>query len=229
MASSPAGTDIRLYIILKERIYRDSLLFDFAHHKDIELVGESSKGMEALNWLEASSPTTLLIEENLFDTDGLTVSELALLKCPTLNIVLLVDSVVSQKRLAIYLDSGIKSVISKAQPMQDLLDAVSYTRNGQIYISANNCRSESDPSDLSLAELGLLDQFYALSEREQEVASYIAKQWPLSKIADLLGVSHKTVHTYKERIFVKLGFQRLTELVVFVQRLNYYRMREKRS
>lgn len=212
---------IRLFVTLEQRLYRDALLFDLVNQKDVDLVGESSKGSETLLLLKSCSPTTLIIEENLKDMDGLTISEIALSQHPGLTIILLVDSGISRNRLAIYLDSGIKSVISKTQSIQDLNQALSYTRNGQVYVERLNA---IDSSSGKLFEgVGTFDTtlFSSLSEREQEVAKCIAEQMPINDIAVQLGVSNKTVHTYKERIFLKLGFERLPELIVYMKRLSF--------
>jgi DNA-binding NarL/FixJ family response regulator len=232
-----AVNKIRLFMAIDGRIYRDALLYSLVSQKDVELVGESSKGVDTLALLAPCLPTTLIIEEGLKDLDGLTVAEMALSKQPSLSIILLVDTDISQNRLAIYLDAGIKSVISKTQSIHDLVQALNYTRNGQIYIDAERYRTQPDSKSLShnvaSGHRVFSDQdarchdlysarFDALSEREQEVASYMADHHSLNRIAEQLGVSNKTIHTYKERVFVKLGFQNLAELIVFMKRMQFF-------
>jgi len=219
---------IRLFITVEQRLYRDAVLFDLVNQKDIDIVGESSTGVETLSLLDMSAPSTLIIEENLKDMDGLTIAEAALLKIPSLVVILLVDDAISQNRLAIYLDSGIKSVISKKQSLQDLNKSLNYTRNGHVYIDGDRYRNETGrlKSQVWKVESFSTELFQLLSEREQEVAKYIADHIPLKRIAEELGVSHKTVHTYKERILIKLGFERLPELVVYMKRLHFYRLQE---
>jgi len=219
---------IRLFITVEQRLYRDAVLFDLVNQKDIDIVGESSTGVETLSLLDISTPSTLIIEENLKDMDGLTIAEAALLKIPSLVVILLVDSTISQNRLAIYLDSGIKSVVSKNQSLQDLNKSLNYTRNGHVYIDAERYRNKPEALKPQAWEVENFstELFHLLSEREQEVAKYIADHIPLKRIAEELGVSHKTVHTYKERILIKLGFERLPELVVYMKRLHFYRLQE---
>mgnify|MGYP000067039638 FL=1 len=219
---------IRLFITVEQRLYRDAVLFDLVNQKDIDIVGESSTGVETLSLLDMSAPSTLIIEENLKDMDGLTIAEAALLKIPSLVVILLVDDAISQNRLAIYLDSGIKSVVSKKQSLQDLNKSLNYTRNGHVYIDGERYRNESErlKSQVWKVENFSTELFQLLSEREQEVAKYIADHIPLKRIAEELGVSHKTVHTYKERILIKLGFERLPELVVYMKRLHFYSLQE---
>ena len=200
---------------MKHRLYRDALLFELINQEDIDLVGESSSGAKTIDLLEPCAPSTLIIEEDLTDNDGLTISEMALIQNPSLTIILIVDSVISRKRLAIYLDAGIKSVISKTQSIQDLSKALNYTRSGQVYIDAERFRATQRDRPVNI------ERFHSLSDREQEVAMLIAERIPVMKIAEQLGVSHKTIHTYKERILIKFGFRRLPELILFMTRLKF--------
>lgn len=214
---------------LEQRLYRDALLMELAYLKDIDLVGESSSGKDTLKYLALTKPTSLIIEENLQDMDGLTIAEIALSKHPSLSIVLLVDQDIPKQRLAIYLDSGIKSVVSKQQSMIDLVQALNYTRNGQVYVDVGRFRPLQKSTNHLMEGIDSInvETFLSLSEREQEVAKYIAEHMPVKQIAITLGLSDKTVHTYKERILIKLGFERLPELIVFMKRLKFQLALEK--
>lgn len=199
---------LRLYVTIGQRLLRDSLLFQILLDSEVELVGESETGVATLNHLRAARPTVLLIEENLQDNDGLTIAEHALTINPSLSVLLISDTPVSNGRMAIYLEAGIKAVVSKDQPIQELIKTLFYIRSGQVYIG--NRRQQPEPAAM-LA-------YQALSGREREVAQLMASRLPVRDIAGRLGVSCKTVHSYKDRIFVKLGFERLPELILFMQR-----------
>ena len=201
---------IRLYVTVGQRLLRDSLLFQLLLHDDVELVGESETGVDTLNRLKATRPGVLLIEESLRDNDGLTIAESALSLHPSLSVLLISDTPVSTGRLAIYLEAGIKAVVSKHQPIQELMKTLFYIRNGQVYVGSRYSPEVDTPEALGA--------YRALSGREREVAQLMANRVPVRDIAEQLGVSCKTVHSYKDRIFVKLGFERLPELILFMHR-----------
>lgn len=201
---------LRLFVTVGQRLVRDSLLFQLLLQDDIDLVGESETGVETLNQLPLTSPGILIIEENLRDNDGLTIAENALSTNPSLAILLISDTPVSAGRLAIYLEAGIKAVVSKHQPIQDLIKTLYYIRNGQVYVSAWQRSEAENPARLN--------GYHALSAREREVARLMASRVTIKEIAEQLGVSCKTVHSYKDRIYVKLGFERLPELILFMKR-----------
>lgn len=201
---------MRLYVTMSQRLTRDSLLHQLLLLDDIDLVGESDTGIDTLNRLADAQPGVLIIEESLVDNDGLTIAENALSLSPSLSILLICETPVNPGRLAIYLESGIKAVISKHQPIQDLIKTLYYIRNGQVYVSSLQTPDAETSS--------LMDAYHALSGREREVAQLIARRVPMKEIAEQLEVSCKTVHSYKDRIFVKLGFERLPELILFIKR-----------
>lgn len=201
---------LRLYVTIGQRLFRDSLLYQLLLHDDIDLVGESETGIDTLNRLTPARPGVLIIEENLRDNDGLTIAENALNMHPSLSVLLISDTPVSAGRLAIYLEAGIKAVVSKHQPIQELVKTLLYIRNGQVYVGAWNKQDMQSPETITA--------YNALSRREREVAQLMASRIPIKDIAGQLGVSCKTVHSYKDRIFVKLGFERLPELILFMKR-----------
>ncbi len=53
----------------------------------------------------------------------------------------------------------------------------------------------------------------SLSPREQEVLDCLAKGFLYKEIADKLGISYETVHTYIRRIYEKLQVRTRTEAV----------------
>jgi DNA-binding NarL/FixJ family response regulator len=58
-----------------------------------------------------------------------------------------------------------------------------------------------------------------LTEREQEVLRLVAAGYSATDVGDQLGISSKTVDTYKQRIHEKLGLTGRPEYVQFALRL----------
>jgi two-component system response regulator FimZ (fimbrial Z protein) len=201
---------IRLHVTISQQLVRDSLLYRLLLNDEIELVSESPTGNDTLRQLEATRPGVLIIEENLPDNDGLTIAETALSMLPSLSVLLICDTPVNQQRLAIYLEAGIKAVVSKHQPVPALIRTLFYIRNGQTYVERPQTSQAGEPQTV--------EAYQALSGREREVAHLMARRIPVREIAEQMGVSCKTVHSYKDRIFVKLGFERLPELILFMIR-----------
>jgi DNA-binding NarL/FixJ family response regulator len=215
---------VNLFVTVGKLMYREALLLRLLSQPGLNLVGESASGAETLNCLSWCRPDLLLIEEDLPDNDGLTVAETALLRVPSLIVVLLVESAVNENRLRIYLESGIASVVAKTRPVQQLLKSILYVQAGRVYVDPGSCQPHSTlrrtrPS----GPPSLIDRsaWHTLSGREREVAELLARQQPVKEIAARLGVSGKTVHTYKERILIKTGCSGALELKLYLKRVRY--------
>ncbi len=217
MQSSPQ----RIFVTVSKLLFREALLLKILGQDHFNLVGESASGTDTLQQLHLTRPDLLLIEEDLADNDGLTVAEIARCRHPELRIMLLVESAITETRLKIYLEAGIHSVVAKTQPMSALLRALSYVQAGRVYVDPGACHN---------AKLGRptfdREAYQALSSREREVADLLASQYSIRDIADQLGVSIKTIHTYKERILLKTGCPGTTELLLYLRRIAYSQAEE---
>ncbi len=212
MNRTPSTYKSTCFVTIDKLLYREALLYHLMNQEQIEILGEASTGFDTLNQLAHRKANTLIIEEDLKDNDGLTISEMALELQPSLSILLLVDVEISQKRLAIYLESGIKTVVSKTQPVKELFKALRYMQEGKAYINPQLFQ-QSRPAETMDETI-----FHSLSAREQEVAQLMADRMTAQEIAERLGLSHKTIHSYKDRILVKMGFEKLPELILYMKR-----------
>ena len=221
-------TPLNLFVTVDKLIFREAILLQLVQLPYLNLVGESSSGADTLKQLALCAPNLLIIEEDLQGKDGLTLAEIALSKEPSLIIILLVETEITESRLKIYLESGVASVVPKTQPVSKLIKTIHYVRNGQSYIDPEHLTqartlipNTPGSQDTSVKPRALidLDLYHVLSEREQEVAGLIAARVSIKEIAERLELSHKTVHTYKERILVKMGFEQMSELLLFMKRV----------
>ena len=101
----------------------------------------------------------------------------------------------------------------KNEAMDDLVAAIEAVLRGERYVS---------PAARSAAPAGAQRSVEvdkgALSDREREVLRLLATGLRTKEIAERLGISAKTVETYRSRIMVKLGIDNLPGLVKFAIR-----------
>jgi DNA-binding NarL/FixJ family response regulator len=110
------------------------------------------------------------------------------------------------------LRAGADGYLLKDGPSRHLLDAISFVRDGGVYVSP------------LLRGVGLFtkaersapeDPLASLSPREMEVFSYLVNGLRAKDIADLLEISPKTVDTYRAGLMRKLNVHDLVGLVKF--------------
>jgi len=111
------------------------------------------------------------------------------------------------------LRNGADAYLLKDGPSRHLLDAVSFVREGGVYVSpllrgaglfarAESIEAAENPLDL-------------LSPREMEVFSYLVNGMRARDIAERLEISPKTVDTYRASLMRKLKVHDLVGLVKF--------------
>jgi DNA-binding NarL/FixJ family response regulator len=104
--------------------------------------------------------------------------------------------------------AGASGFVSKAEPVDKIVEAAGTVLDGRQYISESLARllmrhqgSETKPS------AGI-----HLSRRELEVFSMIGAGMKVSKIAERMGISVKTVEAHRENIKNKLGFNNSSQV-----------------
>jgi DNA-binding NarL/FixJ family response regulator len=103
-------------------------------------------------------------------------------------------------------------VVSMSRDEHSLLDAIQYIQDGGVYISPifrpdllTRERTRLDPQD----------PLASLSERERDVFYYLVEGLRAKEIASQLGISPKTVDTYRAHLMRKLGIDSVAGLVRF--------------
>jgi DNA-binding NarL/FixJ family response regulator len=110
------------------------------------------------------------------------------------------------------LRAGADAYLLKDGPSRHLLDAITFVRDGGVYVSpllrgaGLFTKAERAAPEDPLAQL---------SPREMEVFSYLVNGLRAKDIADLLDISPKTVDTYRAGLMRKLNVHDLVGLVKF--------------
>jgi DNA-binding NarL/FixJ family response regulator len=111
------------------------------------------------------------------------------------------------------LQAGAGAYVLKNEAIEDLVSAIQAVLRGDRFASPAIVRRDSVVSTRSAQ----LDQ-QTLSERERAVLRLLAQGRRTKEIAAELGLSPKTVETYRARLMIKLDIDNLSGLVRFAIR-----------
>jgi DNA-binding NarL/FixJ family response regulator len=207
---------IRVVLVDDHAIVRAGILAVLATAADIEVVGEAANGIEAMELVSRLGPAVVVMDLEMQGGDGETATR-AISALPRGPRVLVLSYHDEEERLVPMLRAGAGGYLSKAAVGADLADAIRTVAAGDIYVRPRVARllaSELQehvgaPRDPCRA------RFDQLSDREREVVRLIAAGYNGPEIGTRLGISAKTVDTYKQRIEEKLGLRHRTEYVRF--------------
>ena len=183
---------------------------------DIELVGEAADGAEALALAERLTPDVVVMDLEMPGLDGAAATR-ALTERDSTTRVLVLTMHAEEERLLPLLEAGASGYLTKEAAERDLIDAIRVVASGDVYVRPSVARmlATHERARMHSPEQRRRASFEALSDRERTVVTLTAEGYGGAEIGRQLGISNKTVETYKQRIEEKLGLRHRTEYVRF--------------
>jgi two-component system, NarL family, response regulator, fimbrial Z protein, FimZ len=167
-----------------------------------ELVGECGDGEEGLRLVQELQPDLVILDLELPKLDGLSVIRGIRARQPDARILVLSAKpelvMANHTRVA-----GANGYVNKNRGVEELCGVIKAVLLGYDCFPTGSCGGGRD-----VALIGL-------SPREVEVLQYLARGMSNKGIAARLGLSDKTVSTYKTRVLDKLGVSSLAALIEF--------------
>ena len=211
------GNKLRLYLAEDHAIVREGIMLILSTVPDLEVIGGSGDGREALEQIEALKPDLVILDISLPSMTGIEITHSLRRYHPQIKIVIL-----SRHDNHEYLDQlmkeGIHGYVLKDDAGDDLVRAIQAVRKGETYLSpriatrlVSGLRNQGKSNDGQLAT----GQFTLLSNREREVLKLIAEGLTNEEIGKKLWISGKTVKVHRQNIMKKLDIHRVADLVKY--------------
>jgi DNA-binding NarL/FixJ family response regulator len=193
---------IRVLIADDHTLFREGLQALLSSIPDIEVVGETSSGKEALKLAVEYQPDVILMDIQMPDLNGIEATRQILGTSPHIGIVVLTmfkddDSVFAAMR------AGARGYVLKGADQAVLLRAVRAVANGESLFSPEIAARLMEFFAI-LEPRTRPELFPNLTEREREILSFIADGQTNTEIAEKLVISLKTVRNHVSNIFSKL-------------------------
>ncbi|WP_106418186.1 response regulator [Salinicola tamaricis] len=197
---------IKVLLADDHHLVRTSIARVLDEESDIEIVAEVDSGEAALSACRDRFPDIALMDIRMPGMGGLEAILKLLREQPQISVVVLTGQVeeTTAQRL---IDAGVAGFISKGTPLDQMIEAVRRIAAGERFISPDIAQRVV----LARRE-GEGNPFDQLSDRELQIALMIINCRRVSLISQQLGLSSKTVNTYRYRIFDKLKVQSDVEL-----------------
>lgn len=176
----------------------------------MRVVGEASTGADAVERACALAPDVVVMDLSMPGLDGVAATERIRSECPAVRVIALTAHD-DRAHLTRVLQAGAAGYVPKRAAADELVQAIRRVAGGGSYVDPELARAVlsggAEVRDASSVPPDIL------SGREQEVLRKIAWGRSNKAIAGELGISTKTVETYKARITEKLGLKGRTDMV----------------
>lgn len=191
---------IRVYLVDDHALVRTGMKLILEHEVDIQVVGETDNGEDALNDIRRLKPDVVLCDLHLPGISGLEVTErISRAETSKVVVVSVLEDGPLPKRL---IDAGACGYLGKGGDAAELVRAVRDVARGRRYLGTNIAQY------MALAAVdGAGSPFDQLSPRELEVAMLLVRGLRQEDIARRLSLSAKTINTHKSRLFEKLDIK----------------------
>jgi len=184
---------------------------------DLEVVGEASTGLEAIEMCRRLGPDLILMDVRMPEMDGITATRRIKQDQPDVS-VLVVTIHENPDYLLEALDAGAAGYVLKDAPADRLISAVHRTLNGESPLNQELAtlllRRLADEKQHGPAPVDHEPSIAALTPRETEVLTLLTTGQTNQQIAQSLNISRGTAKVHVERIIRKLEVSDRTQAAV---------------
>jgi DNA-binding NarL/FixJ family response regulator len=205
---------IRIVLVDDHALVREGVSRLLEVQPDMQVIGSFGEGAPAVAFAAEEEPDVAIVDVAMPNASGIdVVRQLREASADTHVLVLSMHSnpqYVHQALLA-----GALGYVAKESAGPVLVEAVREVQAGRRYLSESIGR---EALQRYLDDPARRDPMQQLSAREREVLRYTVQGHTIAQTAQHLGVSPKSVETYRSRLMTKLGIEDLPSLVKFAIR-----------
>jgi two-component system response regulator NreC len=179
----------------------------------LEVVGEAGTGEETLRLAEELRPDVVLLDIGMPGESGIETVRRLKAKLPELKVLFLTMHE-EEGMLLEALAAGGDGYLIKRADEPEIIHAIRVVRHGDVYVHPAMTRAL-----LSQAETTVRPQepVEPLTRREIDVLRLLARGNTNRQIAELLGLSTRTVESHRANLMGKLGLSSRVELVTYAE------------
>ena len=198
-------------------IVRDGIRSLLETENDLEVIGEGSNGLEAIELVHSKKPDILIIDIRMPELNGIdAVSQLELDTLPTKCIILSMHD--SEEYILKSVQAGAKGYLLKDTGKTEFLKAIHTVRDGGTYYSGdisqvlvNNLLNPVN-TEVSTDKKNTSKIPFDLTKKEFQVLALVLEGFTNQQISEKLNNSKRTVETHRFNLMRKMEVKNLLEL-----------------
>ncbi len=198
-------------IVDDHAMVRKGLRMTVEAQRDLAVVGEAGTLLEAIDIAAKVKPQIITLDLTMPGPSGVASVERLRAAAPGARVIVVTmhdDPAYVRSAIAM----GAAGYVNKSAADTELIAAIRAVAKGRVFVDVGDAATlesilspESSPVDRSPLDV--------LSEREREVLRQVARGYTSRQIAEEIGLSIKTVESYRARLMRKLGLKERADMV----------------
>lgn len=215
---TPPMARLRILLADDHAMLLQGLALLIAEQPDMEVVARASTGGQAIERARETAPDIAVLDISMPDINGAQAAKQIQASSPRTKIITLTRhaDVIHVRRL---LAAGVRAYVLKQNAVETLIEAVRAVAQGGTWfdplVAAKALDPAQNPPDASAEP--------RLSVREEEVLRAVAWGRSNKEIATALGLSVKTVESYRASAAAKLGLRTRVDIVRYALQCDWLR------
>lgn len=206
--------NIKILLADDHRIVRDGIQALLSDENWVEVIGNASNGVEAVQLSKQTKPDVIIMDIAMPELNGIEACQ-QIVEGQEDTKVIMLSMHSSSEHIYRAFQAGAKGYLLKDSAGDELLDAIRAVQTGERYITQRIANTILDSYMFQKATTSERTPLNLLSQREREVLQLVAEGHSSKDIADKLSLSARTVETYRSRIMKKLELHDLPSLIRF--------------
>jgi len=219
---SPAGSSsadqLSVYVIDDHPAIAEAIRDILDDRLDMQFVGTARSAADAIEGIEHTRPDVAVVDISLEDSHGLNLVQQIRSTSPETQVVVfsMYDEVAYAERA---IRAGALGYLMKSESTDSVIEAIRAAAKGEVYLSH---RMSSRILSKVVRGKGKQPRFAVddLTDREMSVFQMLGQGLSVQDITDRLGLSRKTIETYRRRAKEKLGVDSVSALLQYAIQWN---------
>lgn len=201
----------RVLLVDDHPVTRQGVAMLINQESDLIVCGEADSMARAIELVEKLSPTLLVVDITLKTSSGIELIKNIKAMAPDIPVLVMSmhdESVFAERALK----AGARGYIMKHEASEKVLLAIRRVLKGELYLS-DKMKDKILHRLVNRRQEETVFSIDTLSDREMEVFQHIGNGFSTRQIATKLGLSIKTIDSYREHLKIKLGLTNGADLV----------------